>query len=94
MSGLIVRYTMYIQGEYNNDWEWVGDEESVLEIFRFFGFFAIFEPPQNAWDKNFRNECRSEKRCLPSESQFPTGPPSSLSIAPSLFPSRYSNYQF
>jgi hypothetical protein len=26
-------------------------------ISRFFGFIAIFEPPQNAWDKNFRNEC-------------------------------------
>jgi hypothetical protein len=50
---------MYVQGEYNN-WERVGDEESVpviFRIFRNFGFFAIFEPPQNAWDKNFRNEC-------------------------------------
>jgi len=42
---------MYVQGEYNKDWEWVGDEESVLAIFSFFLFFAIFEnfePPQNA----------------------------------------------
>ncbi len=33
---------MYIQGEYNNDWEWVGDEESVLEIFQIFRIFRIF----------------------------------------------------
>ena len=36
MSGLIVRYTMYVQGEYNDDWEWVRDEESVIVIFRNF----------------------------------------------------------
>ena len=48
MSGLIIRYTMYVQGEYNDDWEWVGDDASLLEILVFFDFFAIFEPPQNA----------------------------------------------
>ena len=47
---------MYVQGEYNNDWERVGGEESVSGIFRIFRIFAIFEPPQNMWDKNFRNE--------------------------------------
>ena len=31
MSGLVVRYTMYVHGEYDDDWEWVGDEESLLE---------------------------------------------------------------
>src|SRR6267154_437278 len=49
MSGLIARYTMYVQGEYNNDWERVGDEEScesISGIFRIFRIFAIFEPPQ------------------------------------------------
>jgi hypothetical protein len=43
----------------------VGDEESIPEIFRFFEFFLffeIFEPPQNAWDKNFRNECKWHPR--------------------------------
>ena len=39
---------MYVQGEYNDDWEWVGDDASLLEILVFFDFFAIFEPPQNA----------------------------------------------
>src|SRR5882757_1412570 len=63
MSGLIARYTMYVQGEYNNDWERVGGEESVSGIFRIFRIFAIFEPPQNAWDKNFRNECSSCRVC-------------------------------
>ena len=48
MSRLIVRYTMYIQGEYNNDWEWVGDEESVLEIFQIFQIFQIFHDFQTA----------------------------------------------
>jgi hypothetical protein len=33
MSGLIVRYTTYVQGEYNNDRERFGDEESVSGIF-------------------------------------------------------------
>ena len=46
---------MYVQGEYNNDWERVGDEESVSGIFR---IFANFEPPQNARDKNFRSDCK------------------------------------
>jgi hypothetical protein len=41
MSGLIVRYIMYIQGEYNNNWERVG----VGKCFR---YFLNFEPPQNA----------------------------------------------
>jgi hypothetical protein len=52
---------MYVQGEYNKDWERVGDEESVpviFQIFQIFRFIAIFEPPQNAWDKNFQNECK------------------------------------
>jgi hypothetical protein len=35
---------MYVQGEYTKDWERVGDEERVPDIFR------IFEPPQNTWD--------------------------------------------
>jgi hypothetical protein len=25
---------MYVQGEYNDDWEWAGDEESLLDMFR------------------------------------------------------------
>jgi hypothetical protein len=51
---------MYVQSEYNKDWEQVGDKESVPVIFRNFrnfGFIVIFEPPQNTWDKNFRNKC-------------------------------------
>ena len=49
---------MYVQGEYNNDWERVGGEESVSGIFQIFQIFAIFELPQNVWDKNFQNKCK------------------------------------
>jgi hypothetical protein len=77
MSGLIVRYTMYVQGEYNNYWERVGDEETVSGIFRIFRIFANFEPLQNARDKNFRNECMPSQSGLgrrrPRRTVQPTG---------------------
>ena len=69
MSGLIV----YGQGEYNNDWERVGDEESFSGIFRIFRIFANFEPPQIAWDKNFRKSCEPRRARQRRQVQYSLG---------------------